>query len=61
MFNTDDMIPISNVQGPIAGPINNELLDYMHTHNDVIVAYDSGNKYVKKSKVTISVSWDIHR
>lgn len=61
MYSMNDMIPVTDVQGPIAGPVDYDLLDYMHTHNDILVAYRNGNKYVKTNKSTISVSWDIHR
>lgn len=61
MYSMKNLTPVKDVQGPIAGPVNYELLDYMHLHDDVIVAYDSGNKYVKVSKSTVNISWDIHR
>ena len=61
MYSMNDMEPVSDVQGPVSGPVNYDLLHYMHMHDDVLVAYDSGNKYVKTSQCTVSVSWDIHR
>lgn len=61
MYSMNDMTPVTNVQGPIAGPIDYDLLDEMHHPNGVLVAYKNGNKYVKINKSTISVSWDIHR
>lgn len=59
MYSMKDMEPISGVQGPIAGPINRELIDKMYKEN-IPVAYNSGNKYVRQSDTTISISWDIH-
>lgn len=61
MYSMNDMIPVTNVQGPIAGPVDYELLEEMHKPNGILVAYKNGNKYVKISTSTISVSWDIHR
>lgn len=59
IMNTEDLKTITNVAGPKHGPINHELIDKMYDEN-IIIAYDSGNKYVKKNNTTISVSWDIH-
>ena len=61
MYSMNDMIPIQNVEGPMAGPIDYELLDEMHRKDGPRVAYKNGNKYVKISPSTISISWDIHR
>ena len=61
MYSMNDMEPISGVQGPIAGPVDYELLEEMHKPNGVLVAYKNGNKYVKINSCTISISWDIHR
>lgn len=61
MYSMNDMTPVTNVQGPIAGPIDYELLDKMHHKGGPLVAYKNGNKYVKISSSTISISWDIHR
>lgn len=55
------MTPVTNVQGPIAGSIDYELLDEMHRPDGVLVAYKNGYKYVKINATTVSVSWDIHR
>lgn len=61
MYSMNDMTPVTNVQGPIAGSIDYELLDEMHRPDGVLVAYKNGYKYVKINSTTISVSWDIHR
>ena len=54
------MTPITNVQGPIAGPIDQSIIRLMRTYN-IPVMYKYGLKYVQNSDVQISISWDIHR
>ena len=60
MYSMNDMTPITNVQGPIAGPIDQSIIRLMRTYN-IPVMYKYGLKYIQNSDVQISISWDIHR
>lgn len=62
MYSENEMVAVdgSKVQGPVAGPLDFDLMRVMRKY-DIPVAYSGGNKYVKISDAEIIISWDIHR